>query len=145
MKNRLVDVTSIHIIPTTPTNLVTTLLDHNQLSRFFGASITEIRPAMAGAVKGGKGAQRLVSILGFKFIEEITYASVDKIEYAIQGNFPLKDHRGVIEFYPCDAHTVIRYQIIGLVPRFLPTFLMALIIRRDLKQALKKLEVFHAC
>ncbi|WMN60622.1 SRPBCC family protein [Pseudoalteromonas xiamenensis] len=145
MKNRLVDVTSIHIIPTTPTNLLTTLLDHNQLSRFFGASITEIRPEIAGAPKGGKGTQRLVSMLGFKFIEEITDASVDKIEYAIQGNFPLKGHRGVIEFYPSDTKTVLRYQITGQVPRFIPVFLMALIIRRDLNLALKKLEVFHAC
>ncbi|MCH2056431.1 MAG: SRPBCC family protein [Thalassotalea sp.] len=129
-------------VSTNPQTLLETLLEHEQLSRFFNASFTVERQSDEGEIAGGKGCRRQVTTMGQTFSEEILKADLSGITYRIVGSKPIKHHLGRIVFETTGDTTLISYHIKGIAPNHLPTFLVKFLIQRDIKSALKKL-AFH--
>lgn len=120
-------------------DLLPTLLEHEQLSRFFNASFDIIKPQNPQEIIGGKGCQREVSTRGNCFVEEIVKADLSGIQYKIVGQGPLKNHHGDISFEVVDGGTLIHYSITGDVVGWVPEFLFAWVLKYDISNALNKL------
>ncbi|NMP31705.1 SRPBCC family protein [Thalassotalea sp. M1531] len=120
-----------------PEQLLNLLIDHENLSRFFNASFNIVRASQEGEIIGGKGTQRRVTTMGQCFIEEITKADVEGIEYHIVGSRPLKHHRGNITFSPNSQGTLMSYYIEGIAPSYLPSFLVQYLLNRDIQKTMK--------
>lgn len=126
-------------IATTPRALRDTLLDHQNLSDFFNASFKVIQPEDDNEVGGGKGCVRAVTILGVCFKEQIVHADDQYIEYSVVGDFPVKQHTGVITFTAHENHTQVSYRITCRAPWYLPAWLLERLLQNDVEQCLNKL------
>lgn len=131
-------------IKATPSQLLETLLDHDNLHLFFNAKIKTVQPQQDGEIKGGRGCIRQVSIFCIKFREQITQASATGIRYRVLNDFPVKSHLGHIRFDKQGLYTEVAYTISCQPPWYLPTFLLNALLKNDINQCLKKLEVFYA-
>lgn len=129
-------------VSTNPQTLLETLLEHEQLSRFFNATFIVERESDEGEIAGGKGCRRQVTTLGQTFSEEILKADLSGITYRIVGSKPLKHHLGRIVFETHGDKTLISYHIKGIAPNHLPNFLVKFFIKRDINCALKKLATY---
>ena len=130
-------------IAATPSQISKVLLEHEQLNRFFNADFQLINKQNEGEITGGKGAVRLVSMLGVKFKEQIISADNQHISYQIMGNKPVAEHRGDIYFYE-DNNTVtpmteVNYKISCKAPWWLSSVVLGFFIKKDITQALNKL------
>lgn len=85
--------------------IVEVLLNHAQLERFFNAQISLVKPENKGAIKGGQGAIRHITIGNIKFEEQIVSASYEHICYQIIGNKPVANHQGNIYLNTNDITT----------------------------------------
>ena len=126
-------------VPAAPDQVLATLLDHQNLHRFFNAGFTLSKPQNDGEVDGGKGSIRQITIGRFQFFEEIIKAEEDHICYRIVGKAPVSDHEGNIYLDPDGRKTRLRYLIHCRGPKWLPDFLLQFFIARDIKNALAKL------
>jgi len=119
-----------------------TLLEHEKLDRFFNAEFALIKSEDKGEIKGGKGAIRQVMMSGLIFEEQIISADDNHIRYQILGNKPVANHCGHIHFQQSDElnpQTEITYEIRCKAPWWIPSFVLGFFIKKDIKQALKKL------
>lgn len=148
---KMISITLQQNIAAPPSKVRDTLLDHEQLNRFFNADFRLIRKQNDGEIKGGKGAVRQVTMIGATFKEKIISADHNHISYQIIGNKPVADHRGDIHF--CEAThfdekntsspiTEITYHITCKSPWWLPNPVLKPLIKRDIIQALKKLAIY---
>lgn len=143
----MISITLKQNINATRQQICETLLEHQQLSRFFDATFSLIQPQNKTELKGGKGAIRQVKISGITFSERIISADHHHISYQIIGNKPVAEHRGNIHFNENDlakdsnipASTEVTYHISCKAPWWLPSLILAFFIKKDLGQALKKL------
>lgn len=130
-------------ISASPVQVITTLLEHEELYRFFNAKFKLIKEQDEGEMKGGKGTVRLVSMLGVRFEERIISADNQHIHYQIVGNQLVANHRGYIhvcfENKTVTPLTQVTYQISCKSPWWLPSFLLRFLIKKDIKLALTKL------
>ena len=94
-------------IATTPRALRDTLLDHQNLSDFFNASFKVLQPEDDNEVSGGKGCVRAVTILGVCFKEKIVHADDQYIEYTVVGDFPVKQHTGLLTYSNTAQHRFV--------------------------------------
>jgi hypothetical protein len=130
-----------------PSQLRDILLEHEHLCRFFNARFSLIKAQNEAEISGGTGSVRQVSMLGGKFQERIISADDKQISYQIIGNKPVAQHRGDIYFHsnnnspgPSTASiTEITYNISCKEPWWVPEFILGYLIKKDIKQALKKL------
>lgn len=135
-------------ISATPQQLLSTLTEHEQLSRFFNGQHVVIKESDPGQIAGGKGCRRQVTTLGQTFVEEITEADLSGIKYHIVGSTPLKHHKGIIKFEVVQNQnndqdrTIVHYYIEGIAPNHLPEFLVQLAIKRNINIALRKIEKY---
>jgi len=133
------------MIAATPEKIRATMLEHEQLNRFFNADFLLIKEQNEGEVKGGKGAIRQVTISGIKFEEQIVSADNNHISYHIIGNKPVADHRGDIQFCvdnnAATAMTEVTYKICCKTPWWLPSSVLGFLVKRDVTHALKKLSL----
>jgi len=127
-------------INTQPVHLLSLLLDHDHLARFFNAEFKEIKPAHEHELAGGVGCQRKVKTMGQCFVEEITKANLEGIDYQIVGSKPLKHHQGIITFIPNKKGTLINYYIEGISTSYLPSFVIKFLLTREITHALNKIE-----
>ena len=126
----------------TPEKLCTLLLLHADLGRFFNAQFSVLTPQDSGEISGGKGTIRQVKMQGTTFKEQIITANNSHISYRILGDKPVKQHRGDIYFMVNineSSKTDISYHICCIAPVWLPDFILAFFIKRDISQALKKI------
>ena len=126
-----------------PINLVSqTLLEHQQLDRFFKAKFTLVKNENKGELLGGKGAIRQISIGKITFSEKIINASNEHICYQIIGDKPVSNHQGDIQLTPVGIESMctnIDYVIRFTCPPWLPSFLVKFFVERDINNAIKKL------
>jgi len=115
------------------------LLAHDQLGRFFDGRFCQTVPARAGESIGGAGAIRQVTLHGQTFLEQIISADAQHICYQIIGKGPVSEHQGVIMFNRCDEGTLIDYTISCRAPWWQPSWLVNMIITRDISRGLAKL------
>ena len=87
----------------------------------------------------GKGCVRAVTILGVCFKEKIVHADDQYIEYTVVGDFPVKQHTGVITFTAHENHTQVSYRITCRAPWYLPAWLLERLLQNDVEQCLNKL------
>ncbi|WP_298439926.1 SRPBCC family protein [uncultured Ferrimonas sp.] len=128
-----------------PQQVMATLLAHTQLSRFFSAQFELVREAKVGQPRGGVGAVRQVTTMGNTFNEEVLHADDALLSYCIVGEGPLVDHLGEIRLTPTATGCQLHYRIKGRSATWVPTWLVALVLRRQIAAAMHKLqEHFHA-
>jgi hypothetical protein len=137
MKMLVVEHTTV--LNSTPEILLSVLLDHTNLDRFFDAKFKVISPANEGELSGGAGCIREVRTAGIRFQERICSASVEGIDYEIVGDFPLKNHHGKICFESENERTRITYQISCEPLWYTPNFLMKCILDTQILTAFKNL------
>ncbi len=127
-----------------PLQIITTLLDHQQLDRFFNAKFELIKTANSGELKGGKGAIRQVKMANATFNERIIMANPSHICYQIVGNKPVANHQGDIYLVANTGAksitTDLNYCIRCKAPWWLPNALLKHLISKDITQALNKLQ-----
>jgi hypothetical protein len=132
-------------IPATPSQVRDTLLEHQQLNRFFDAEFLLIKEQDKAEIQGGKGAVRQICMIGVTFEECIISADNNHISYQIIGNKPVADHRGDIYFCKnnttAEPMTEVTYNISCKAPWWLPSFILGFLIKKDVTQALKKLSI----
>ena len=131
------------VIAASPQQVLTKLLDHNALSDLFNAKFKVIEPAKHTEIAGGEGCIRQVSVLGVRFLEQITHADTSGIEYRVLNEFPVKSHRGSISFTPTTNGTSVHYAISCTAPWFLPERLLTRLLQNDIKKCLEKLGVIY--
>ena len=140
----MISISVKHILHATPLQISEKLLDHEQLSRFFNAEFKLIRKENEGEIKGGKGSIRQISMMGVTFKERIIDANNSHISYHIIGNKPVAEHRGDILFSENDNSetplTEVTYNINCKAPWWIPTFILSFFIKKDVIEALNKLE-----
>ncbi|MFC3030928.1 SRPBCC family protein [Pseudoalteromonas fenneropenaei] len=139
----MIEIACSQYVATNPSNLLSTLLDHDNLSRFFRAQISTHRTATQH-LTGGVGCVREVRHFPFRFFELIEKADLDGIRYRILGQVPLRDHRGEITFQPHGLGTYIAYRISGTAPWWLPSGILRSAISREIQRALKNLAAYYA-
>ena len=66
-----------------PKQIISTLLDHQQLHRFFNAKFKLLQAQNEGQIEGGKGAVRQVKIGKITFSEQVISADQNHISYQI--------------------------------------------------------------
>ena len=124
-----------------PKQIISTLLDHQQLHRFFNAKFMLLQAQDEGQIKGGKGSVRQVKIGKITFSERIISADQNHICYQIVGDKPVANHRGDI----CLAAnkepnvTELNYYIRCSAPWWIPNALLKYVITKDITQALNNL------
>ena len=119
-----------------------TLLNHQQLDRFFNAKITQVKAQYEGELPGGKGAVRQIEIGKIVFKEQIINASHEHICYRIIGKGPVSNHQGDIQLTPVGNEknaTQLDYMIKFCAPKWLPSFILKFIVGRDINKAMQKL------
>jgi hypothetical protein len=117
-----------------------TLLDHENLSRFFNAKFKLITKEGKGEIVGGKGAVRQVFIGRHSFNEQIICANDGHICYQIVGKGPVTKHQGDIYLITVNpSKTKILYEIQCQGPHFIPSFIVKYMIEKDIRKALVKL------
>lgn len=123
-----------------------TLLDHQQLERFFNAKFSIIKKQNSGEIAGGKGAVRQVTIGNIIFKEQIISADNQHICYRIIGKGPVKAHQGDIyltagidEKGVDNSGTQLEYIIKFIGPKWCPNTILKFFIGRDIQKAMKKL------
>jgi hypothetical protein len=140
----MISISVKHILHATQLQVREILLDHEQLNRFFNAEFKLIRKENNGEIKGGKGSVRQISMMGVKFEERIINADSNHISYHIIGNKPVAEHRGDILLSQNNnfeiPHTEVTYNINCKAPWWIPTFILSFLIKRDVIEALNKLE-----
>ena len=141
----MISITVKQNITASPSQIRKTLLEHEQLNRFFNADFLLIKKQNDGEVNGGKGAIRQVSMIGVKFEERIVSADDNHISYQIIGNKPVAEHRGDI-YFGSDSNSImpmteITYNINFKAAWWQPSFILVYFIKKDITQALKKLAV----
>ncbi len=92
----MINITVAQKICASANEIAEVLLNHAQLGRFFNAQISLVKPENEGAIKGGQGAVRHITIGKITFEEEIINASYHHICYQIIGNKPVANHQGDI-------------------------------------------------
>jgi len=141
----MISITLKQNIAATPSQVRNTLLEHEQLNRFFDADFVLIQKQNDGEIKGGKGTVRQVSMIGVTFEERIISADHNHISYQIVGNKPVANHRGDILFCEDNTTTIpmtqITYHIKCKAPWWLPSSILGFLIKKDITQALKKLSI----
>ncbi|WP_338363535.1 SRPBCC family protein [uncultured Pseudoalteromonas sp.] len=127
-----------------PLQIITTLLDHQQLDRFFNAKFELIQTQNSGELKGGKGAIRQVKMANATFNERIVMANPGHICYQIIGDKPVAHHQGDIYLVANagakSSTTELTYCIRCKAPWWLPNALLKHLISKDIIQALIKLQ-----
>jgi len=121
-----------------------TLLDHQQLDRFFNAKFSIIKKENNGELTGGKGAVRQVTIGKIIFQEQIISADNNHICYRIIGKGPVSAHQGDIYLTAVDASstqagTQLDYIIKFIGPKWCPDTILKFFVERDIQKAMKKL------
>lgn len=141
----MISITVKQNLAATPSKVRDTLLEHEQLNRFFNAEFLLIKKQNKGEIKGGKGTIRQVSMIGVTFEELIISADNNHISYQIIGNKPVADHRGDILFCKdnntATPMTEVTYKISGTAPWWLPNSVLGFFIKKDITQALNKLAI----
>lgn len=128
--------------------LLKTLLDHEQLDRFFNARFCVVHSQNENEIKGGTGCVREIKTAGLTFQEQILKANSDEIHYQIIGDFFLTQHSGRIAFSPsinsnCSgAFTDVEYTIFFHVPWYLPSKLIKYFVETDITKAMQKLKAY---
>ncbi|TMP37661.1 SRPBCC family protein [Pseudoalteromonas rubra] len=142
----MVDILCQKVIPAKPHIVLETLLDHQQLGRFFNARFKVVQSAVHPAIRGGSGCIREVSMLGIRFYEQILHADEHAIRYQIVGDFPVKKHHGEIRLRRCTdkQSTQVDYHVRFAAPRYLPGFVLRRVVTRDINLALTRLEALYA-
>ncbi|MEI8705751.1 SRPBCC family protein [Pseudoalteromonas sp. B62] len=133
-----------------PTEIINVLLDHERLNRFFNAQFLLLKPQNCGQISGGKGAVRQVRTSGYTFTEQVISASDNHICYQIVGNKPVAAHQGDIYLTVIEKQafisTELTYSIQCISPWWMPSFILKFFIKKDIKNALTKLErYFKEC
>lgn len=116
-----------------------TLLEHEQLSRFFSGTFRVVHPSKDTSNSNGVGAVREICMRGETFCEEITAAKDGCIEYRILGNKPIKNHRGMIDIKPNQLGCLVNYVIECEAQWWQPSFIVKRIITHDISVGLTKL------
>lgn len=131
-------------IPTSKEILLQTLLEHEQLGRFFNARFSVVRAENKNEIKGGSGCVRAIKTAGLTFQEQIMEANSDGIHYQIIGDFFLKEHVGKIMFSSNNngsaVVTGVEYSIAFQVPWYLPSRLIKYFVESDIIKAMQKLK-----
>ncbi|MBH0075568.1 SRPBCC family protein [Pseudoalteromonas sp. SWYJ118] len=126
-----------------PKQIISTLLDHQQLHRFFNAKFTLLQAQDEGQIEGGKGSVRQVKIGKITFSEQIISADQNLISYQIVGDKPVANHRGDIYLTANkDINTLVtelNYCISCSAPWWMPNALLKYVITKDITQALNNL------
>lgn len=138
----MIEINVKHSVVAKPEKIRTLLLAHADLGRFFNAQFKVLTPQNSGEVSGGKGTIREIKMQGILFKEQIITADNSHISYRILGDKPVAHHRGDIYLKANNAHpslTEVSYHIRCTAPLWLPNFLLAFFIKKDISQALKKI------
>ena len=131
-------------IQASPQQVLGELLDHVNLSRFFDAKFRLVRAQQKEAIAGGTGCQRLVTMLGTSFVEEILAADENGVCYQIVGDWPVKNHRGYIGLSAAEnGATLVGYQIVCQAPWFMPSTLLQYLLTKGVAKAMHKLAALY--
>lgn len=142
----MITVKLIKPITAKPEAVISLLLEHGKLDRFFNASFVQTRDADEGEIAGGAGSIRKVTMRGQTFLEQIIAASERHITYKIIGDGPVSQHRGDIHAQEHQMGTVLHYTIICKAPWWQPNWLVKMVIKRDISRGLDKLAAsFGGC
>lgn len=123
--------------------IFTKLLDHANLDTLFNAQFNVLTPALPTEPSGGKGCVREVTILGISFLEQITHATSEVIEYQVLNDFPVSDHLGKFTLNENTDGTKVTYHICCKAPWYLPNLILKHIIKSDILRCLNRLEAFY--
>lgn len=142
MGHTMIEINVKHSVAATPEQLCILLLAHADLGRFFNAQFEVLTPQDSGEISGGKGTIRQIKMQGTTFKEQIITADNSHISYRILGDKPVAQHRGDIYLKANNTQpslTEISYHIRCIAPLWLPDFILAFFIKKDVSQALKKI------
>ena len=133
-------------IAASPEVLLKTLLEHEQLDRFFNASFGVVHSQDKNEIVGGKGCIREIQTVGLTFQEQIVKADRNEIQYKIIGDFFIEKHFGRIVLHPksnrLSIYTNIEYSIAFQVSWYLPSRLIKYFIERDITKAMHKMKEY---
>lgn len=138
----MIFITTSHTLVASPQQVKAALLDHAALGRFFNAKFLLVKPQNNDEEPGGVGAIRQVSMAGVTFKEQIVAVNKHHICYQIIGNKPVAKHKGDIYFFAVNSTPVrcqVSYSIRCKAPWWLPNSVLEFFIKRDVVNALKKL------
>lgn len=138
----MVEIKVKRTVAATPEQIRSVLLAHADLGRFFNAHFKLLTPQEPGEISGGKGTIREIKMQGSTFKEQIIAADNSHISYRITGSKPVAQHRGDIYLNTNNEDpslTEISYHIRCIAPFWLPDFILAFFIKKDISQALKKI------
>ena len=138
----MVEIKVKRAVAATPEQVRSVLLAHADLGRFFNAHFTLLAPQEPGEISGGKGTIREIKMQGTIFKEQIIAADNSHISYRIIGSKPVAQHRGDIYLNTINEEpslTEVNYHISCIAPFWLPDFILAFFIKKDISQALKKI------
>lgn len=142
----MINITLSETINAAPPQVLTTLLDHQRLDRFFDAKFSINQPQNPGELDGGAGCIRQVSMIGLRFNEQIISADAQHICYEILGPGPVSEHQGNIYLSATSAQatkTRVQYQIRCQGPKWIPNALLEFVLRQGVKKALCKLSQYY--
>ena len=129
----------------TPDKIQQMLLAQENLERFFHAKFRIVQGEDEGEISGGKGSVRQVTIGKHQFKEEIISATKNHICYRIIGDEPVSNHQGDIYLKLINMNdlskevTELYYVIVCSGPKFVPDFIVKILVAKDIKRAIKKL------
>ena len=138
----MVEIKVKRAVAATPEQIRSVLLAHADLGRFFNAHFTLLVPQEPGEISGGKGTIREIKMQGTTFKEQIIAADNSHISYRIIGSKPVAQHRGDIYLNTINEEsslTEVNYHISCIAPFWVPDFILAFFIKKDISQALKKI------
>jgi hypothetical protein len=138
----MVEIKIKRAVAATPEQIRSVLLAHADLGRFFNAHFTLLAPQEPDEISGGKGTIREIKMQGTTFKEQIIAADNSHISYRIIGSKPVAQHRGDIYLNTINEEpslTEVNYHISCIAPFWLPDFILAFFIKKDISQALKKI------
>lgn len=114
-----------------------TLLDHDQLGRFFSGHFSIKKPATDTAKAG---VIREIVMRGQRFCEEIVAVTSTCIHYRIVGDKPLRNHYGSIHMIDTPTGCQLNYLITCQALWWQPSFIIKRVISRDIGLGLTKLK-----
>jgi hypothetical protein len=108
------------------------LTDCTLLSEIFATEIIELKSS-------DHSQYRLVNMRGHKFTEKIIHQCGSKLVYQIEGNGPIKNHKGEIQYIRSSDEHYLHYQVHGQSNTWVPSWVLRMVMCYDFTLAAKRL------
>lgn len=111
---------------------MTCLADCAFLSEIFATEFVELE-------KHDSYRRRLVNMRGHQFTEKVIHLCDSELIYQMEGNRPVKNHRGEINYIQTANGDYLHYKIEGQSNTWVPTWLLKIVMYYDFTLAGKRL------